>query len=270
MATTELALIEPSGFLALHTDLANVTEVIEENLGGQDVNERDLVRLTVPSGDAKVYRWEVPTLDGSDAVEEISGVIVHKTQTRQFWPVPLEEGGGGQPPSCSSPDARIGFGKPWATKANPDPEGEPERRVCKTCPNAQFAPGGGPQPCSERANLFLLMETGYLPAVVSVPPTSLKPLKQYMMALSNAGVPYISVVTAFTLEKSESNGTPHAVIKPRRVGPLSPEAIAAAKAYAAALRPQFEAITFDAPSAAHTDAEATATDEPAAEMPEAA
>lgn len=243
--TTDLATIEPGGFLALNHDLGEVTAFIADNLGGQDVSEFDLVRLTVPSGKATKYRWEVPTLEGSDAVDEIDGIIVFQKQTRAWWPTSIDDGGGNTPPSCSSPDARVGFGKQNATKNNPNPEGDPRSQVCAQCPHAQFGSGkeGRGQACQQKAQLFLLMKTGFLPAVVSVPATSLGALKKYMLALANAGIRYDQVATAFALEKAaNAGGVEHAVIKPRLAGRLDPETAAKARAYGDALRPQFEAV----------------------------
>jgi hypothetical protein len=244
MASTELTVIEPGGFLALNHDLDEVTGFIEDNLSGQEVTEFDLKRISVPSGKATKYRWELPTLEGSEAVDEITGIIVFQKQTRQFWPRSIDDGGGNVPPSCSSPDGKVGFGKQWATKDDIDPPGEPRQLDCKACPKSQFGSDGGRgQACKQSASLFLLMETGFLPAVVSVPPTSLRSLKHYMLGLADVGIRYDQVVTTLALEKdSNAGGTEYAVIVPRLGGRLDPDDAVKARAYGAALRPQFEAV----------------------------
>ena len=244
MASTDVTIYEPGQFLALNCDLTDVTEFIAENLSGQDITEFDLPRLTVPSGNATKYRWEVPTLEGSEAVDEISGVIVFQKQTRAFWPQSIDEGGGNIPPSCSSPDARVGFGKQWATREDPDPEGEPRQLACAQCPKSQFGSDGGRgQACKQSAHLFLLRDQGFLPTVVNVPPTSLRPLRNYMLMLTNVRVRYDQVVTVLGLEKrSNAGGTAYAQIAPRLGGRLGEEEAAKARAYGDELRPQFEAV----------------------------
>lgn len=244
MASTELATVEPGGYLALNHDLDEVTGFIEDNLAGQEVTEFDLTRLSVPSGKATKYRWEVPTLEGSDTIEELAGIIVFQKQTRSFWPMSIDDGGGNVPPSCSSPDGKVGFGKQWATKDDPDPEGEPRQLVCAQCPKSQFGSDGGRgQACKQQAALFLLMETGFLPAVVSVPPTSLGEIKKYMLALANAGIRYDQVVTRFGLEKKQNaGGTDYALIVPKLGGRLDPAEAAKARAYGAQLKPTFEQV----------------------------
>jgi hypothetical protein len=170
----------------------------------------------VPSGKAQKYRWEIPTLEGSEAVDEISGIIVFQKQTRAFWPQSIDDGGGNVPPSCSSPDAKFGFGKQWATREDPDPDGEPRRVACAQCPNAQFGSDGGRgQACKQTSQLFLLMETGFLPAVVQVPPTSLGAVKKYMLALANAGVRYDQVVTTLGWRRRPTRAAPSTRRSPR-------------------------------------------------------
>jgi hypothetical protein len=244
MASTEITTTEPGGFVALNHDIAEVRGFIEENLAGQDVSEFDLTRLSVPSGKAQKYRWEIPTLEGSEAVDEIKGIIVFQKQTRAFWPQTIDEGGGNVPPSCSSPDARFGFGKQWATAEDPDPDGEPRRLACAQCPQAQFGSDrqGRGQACKQTTQLFLLMETGFLPAVVQVPPTSLGAVKKYMLALANAGVRFDQVVTVFGLDKrANQGGTEYAQVAPRLGGRLDPQTAERARSYGETLRPQFEA-----------------------------
>jgi hypothetical protein len=243
LASTDITTVDAGGYLALNHDLVELKSFIEDNLAGQDVSEFDLQRLNVPSGKAQTYRWEVPTLEGSEAVSEISGIIVFQKQTRAFWPQSIDDGGGNVPPSCSSPDAKFGFGKQWATREDPDPDGEPRRVACAQCPNAQFGSDGGRgQACKQTSQLFLLMETGFLPAVVQVPPTSLGAVKKYMLALANAGVRYDQVVTTLRLEKkANAGGTEYAQIAARLGGRLDPETAQRARAYGETLRPTFEA-----------------------------
>lgn len=248
MASTEIALVEAAGFMALTHDTDTVAEFIQDNLDGQEVTEFDLTRLSVPSGKATKYRWEVPTLDGSEMVDEIQGIIVSQKQARAFWPLSIDDGGGSTPPVCSSVDGRIGTGKPWATPQDPDPDAPPVKSKCAECPNAQFGSDGGRgQACKQSSSLFLLTETGFLPTVVSVPPTSLASVKKYMLHLANHGIRYDQVVTVFGLEKAQNaGGTDYAKITPKLGGRLDPDAAAKAKAYGAMLAPTFERVVADA------------------------
>lgn len=258
MASTDLIVIEADGFIALQHDLDEVSEFIHENLDGQDIGEFDLTRLRVPSGKATKYRWEIPTLDGSEVVDEIQGIIVSQKQTRGYWPLSIDDGGGNTPPVCASADGRTGVGKPWANKLDPNPDGDPTTQPCKQCPHSRFgsAEKGDGQACKQSSSLFLLMETGFLPAVVSVPPTSLASVKQYMLHLANHGIRFNQVITSFTLEKeSNAGGTEYARIQPKLAGRLDPDAAEKAKAYGAMLAPTFDRVAAE---------QATGEPEPAA------
>lgn len=251
MATTALAVYDDDQrFPALANDLEEVVDFIHENLDGQELTARDLPRLTVPSGNAVTYRWDVPTLEGSEALDEISGVIIFKARNRAWWPGKPEETGGNVPPSCSSADAITGIGKQWATIDNLDPDDGPPRQIpCKQCPHSQFgsAPDGRGQACKETLQVFLLQEgAGFLPTAVAIPPTSLQGVKKYLLSIANAGLRFDQVVTTLALDKTQnSGGTAYAVVVPRLGGRLSPELAAKAAAYGAALKPQLQAVAVE-------------------------
>lgn len=241
-----LDVADVGSYIALAEDLGDVSEIIKDNLGGQPITEFDLTRLSVPSGKAQTYRWEVPTLGGSQAVEEVNGILIMQKGTRSFWPQSIDEGGGGNPPSCSSPDAVYGFGKQWATADDPDPEGEPKRMLCEECPNSQFgsdATGRG-QACKQMTQLFLLREGSYLPTVITAAPTSLASVRKYLVNLAEAGLRFYQVLTAFGLEKKQNaGGVDYAMIRPRAVGALDDAALARVQAYRELLAPQLQRVT---------------------------
>lgn len=239
--STEIATVEAGKFLALNHSTAEISEIVAANLGGQEVGEFDLTRLTVPSGGGTA--WEMETLAGAEYVKEVSGIIVHKKRTRAFWPVALGDGESG-PPACSSPDAVIGYGKQWATATEPDPEGEPRRLGCAECPNSQFGSGkNGGQACQEKAQWFLLREEGFLPIVMTLPAMSLSPAKKYLLNLAGAGLRFDRVVTRLTLEKVSSGKNDYSKVIPTLGAMLSPEEAEKAKAYAELLAPIFDRVT---------------------------
>lgn len=238
MASTDLTLPEEGKYLALNHSSAEIEEIVADNLGGQDVSEFDLTRLKVPSGGAT--SWEMETLEGIQSVRTFEGVIVYTTQTRSWWPITLDESDSKTPPSCSSPDGKTGYGKQWATAVDPDPEGEPRRVLCATCPHSQFGSGkNGGQACQLKGHWYVLMEGSFLPVVVTLPPMSLKPAKKYLFALSGAGLRYSQVVTRFKLEADARGANKFAKVIPELGGKLSPEEADRARAYSVLLRDLF-------------------------------
>ena len=177
---TDVAVIE-SKYQALANPIEGVLEAIKENLGNKPISEFDLTKVTVPTGAG--LRWEVPTLDGSQSMTEIRGVVVAFKDVRAYWPGAY--GGGGAPPDCSSQDSIIGIGNPGG--------------VCATCPLGDF---GGP--CKEHRLIFLLQTTGILPLILSIPRTSIKQAVKYFVGLAGETLPFWTVESVFRLEKTKS------------------------------------------------------------------
>lgn len=231
MPSTEVARIEPGGYLALSEDPQEIEAIINENLGGQAITEFDLPRVKVPSGGATT--WEIPSLMGIDSERTLSGVVVHFKLTRAYWPADADSG---TPPACRSNDGINGIG---------DPGG-----ACGTCPNAEFGSAvddqGRPAPgqaCNAKEIWFMLRPGSYLPIVVALPATSLKAAKAYRVGqLGSAGVRLPSVVTSITLEVAKNGkGDPYAIARPNVAGMLDKDEAQAAVAYAKQMKPIFDA-----------------------------
>jgi hypothetical protein len=154
---------------------------------GTSITEFDLSRIKVASGTAL---WLIPGLEGDKTEPAIDGVIVLARDTRVYY---KSKDAGSVPPDCSSIDGKTGKG---------DPGG-----VCEKCPLAQFesAPDGGAgQACKASKQLFMLRGTSMLPEVVSLPPTSLKAVRQYFLKLTTQGVPYHHHMVRIELEKAQN------------------------------------------------------------------
>lgn len=205
----EYAILKAGGFDAIKTALA-------ENCP-TGVDEFDMDRVTMPASGGEF--WSVPTLAGVSPESTITGVIVCQGERRAYWSESYAATGGGTPPDCASMDTIHGEG---------DPGGE-----CARCPYAQF--GSAPpredgtesrgQACNHRKLLLVMRETGILPLLVSCAPTSLKPLKKYLLRLAGEGRPMFSVVTELGLEV-HSDPVPHSVVVPKCVGLLDEETTA--------------------------------------------
>lgn len=224
MASTEIAVTEPGGYLALTRTAAEIQEIVADNLAGQDINEFDLRRVGMPAGGATV--WQVPTLEGPQNLQELSGILVFTKQTRSYW---SEDQRTGEPPLCSSPDGLIGVGTPGGD--------------CRSCEFAEFGSGkkGRGQACTQRTVWFLLREDGFLPIVVSLAPTSIKAAKQYMLDLAGAGIRFNEVVTAIGLEADQNpSGEKFSRAVPRLGARLDPDTGQRAREYAEILKPIFE------------------------------
>jgi hypothetical protein len=244
-----------------------VAEVLEDNFGDDGFSPTDLDRLTVPSGGGTA--WDIPD---EDPERVVSGVIIHKQQTRSFWFKKRgEDGEDDGPPDCYSADGKAGVGVFGAgSEANPS-------GACADCPMNVFGSSdtgsGNGKACKEHVQVFLLQPENVLPIQVSLPPTSLKNWKKYMTRLAAKGRSYMSVITALSLEVAKGGGQTYSVVVPNKVGELAPEETAAARAYGATIKgflEQAAAARAQASQAEQESAQKGGTDSSSTDAPKAA
>ena len=86
--------------------------------------------------------------------------------------------------------------------------------------------------------MFLIREDNLLPEIVNLPPSSVKPARQYLLRLSSKGVPCYSVITKLALEKTKNGqGIVYSKAAMTLGGRLTPEQAQRAKQYATMIDP---------------------------------
>ena len=240
MSTKELVKKEPmkkdvvkketaiSPFVIFNTDIAEIREAMDANVGSTGLTAGDFERIKIPAGGGTA--WTIQSLDGEEIVKELAGIIISWRDTRAYWSVPMEQSEGNTPPDCYSMDARTGTGAPGGD--------------CHKCALAQFGsdPKSDGQACKLIRQLFLIREENLLPEVVSLPPSSVRPARQYFLRLASKGVPCYSVVSKIGLEKTKNaQGIAYAKALLTAGGRLTPEETARAKAYATMIEPFLKA-----------------------------
>lgn len=226
---TAMVRLDPDDYPALTGGVA-LTEVLEENLAGERITPFDLDNVTVPAGGGQ--RWQMAD---DDVLKELTGVVVYQVMGRSFWNTAIDEGGGGNPPDCFSPDGVHGYGLP--DPARPEvvsDESGADAFLCETCPNAQFgsAAKGRGQACKQVRVVYLLRPGEMLPTIVRVPPTSLKAMKRYLMRLGSRGLRYFEAVTSLGLEKATNQDkVDYSRIVPKLIGPVPESAREAVREY---------------------------------------
>jgi hypothetical protein len=123
----------------------------------------------VPAGGGTTF--SVPTLDGEQDMKELVGIIAFVQPGRSWWQVSMEESGGGSAPDCSSTDGVTGTKSETARLQVTTSSAAPARAAARTARRRVVCSA----PAGRRAA-----------TVISVPPTSLKPLKSYLMRLTSA------------------------------------------------------------------------------------
>jgi hypothetical protein len=217
---------------AFQTDLATIHAAMSTNIGAGGLSEFDLPRIKIPAGGG--LQWAVPTLEGETIESAIEGVIVLARDTRAYYSQPIGESGGNQPPDCSSPDGTFGIGTPGGN--------------CMSCPLTRYgsAPTGRGQACKQIKQVFMLRGSLLLPEVITLPPTSLKGAKQYLLKLTSQGIPYYSVVTRVGLERTKnSQGIAYSKATFTFVRRLTPDEVKKALEYHEMLKPLVQKMLVD-------------------------
>ena len=202
-------------YLALNeANKDNVAALLKANLGDRRIDPWTFDTATWPSGKASVF--EVPGLEGTEAVKELSGIILYWQDHRIFHEKDFDDGGS-TPPDCSSHDLITGVGNPGKfTDVQAKAEAKEVKAgdskcptmKCDECWNAQFSTAikGEGQACREKRQIFLLQEKSLLPLFIDVPPTSLKPFRDFFMRLGTKGKFFNAVVVKIALNKSKNTG----------------------------------------------------------------
>jgi hypothetical protein len=222
--STELALVAAASYALATLEAGQLRETIRENLGGS-VKLADLEKIQVPGAGGTT--WELPSLEGTTEAKSFAGIVIFAQDTRSYWQ--NEFSGDGNPPDCFSPDGILGRGNPGI--------------ACSECPYAEFGSSGNGQACKQQKVLFVVRDDGLLPAILRLPPTSLKAFRQYAARLASRGVKLNEVITTFTLEQDKNaSGIKYSRVVASLGAKLAGEDLTRVRQYAAEIKPFLAAI----------------------------
>lgn len=246
--STEIEVAKPEEYGIVAQPTGDLMEIMEANIGGT-LSQFDLDRISVPAGGGR--QWIIPTLEGEEDSPVIDGIIVHWKEPRAYWETSFDESGGGTPPDCNSQDGMLGQGK-FGPGSDTNPSGR-----CDTCPMSQWGSdpkGGSGQACKQMRVLFMVGKEDLLPMAVVAPPTSINPIKKFMLRLASRSIPYWGVVTRLELEQdSNKDGIRYSKIKPSVATRLSPEQAEQVHAYGQAIQRNLDSVLMDVVGDAQED-----------------
>ena len=154
--------------------------------------------------------------EGENHLAEFEAIIVF-AKNANAWYQGKYDPRDPQPPDCASSDGKV-----------PDRGEEKQAESCKVCPRNEFKKDGSGKDCKNMKVLFLLQPGGIIPKTLSIPPTSLKAVNNYLMNLAASGVAYHQVLTSFEAWKQDDKQT-HYNIKLTKVEVLPEDAAKDAK-----------------------------------------
>lgn len=193
-------------------------------------------RIKFPSGGLAAFS----TNDGDVIKPPFTAIVAVSQKARAWWP---SKDTAGLPPLCASPDGARGIfddaaddqikaALKWpvrhpALSALSDAKGPWD---CATCPMAQWGSGSGRgMACKSLRRLIILLQGWSMPAIITLPPTSVKVFDMYASARARErGQAYFTCWSKFELEKTKnSQGIEYALLKLSVAKPLTEAEIAA-------------------------------------------
>ncbi len=203
-------------------------EELAEDMEGLDIGFQ---RIKIPSGGQ--LQFEIPTddPDNPDYSKTLEGVIVYSHNSNAYWPGGHEDEEKNVPPQCQSMDGKLGVGCPGG--------------LCAHCEYNVF--GSGPnnkgKACKNMRVIYLLQSGGFLPIQISLPPTSIRPYKEFVNAAFMArrrGV--CGSVVQIGLKKMSNGKDDYSVATFKRVYDFTGDELAKVRAYADSFKEQVKLI----------------------------
>jgi hypothetical protein len=193
-------------------------EEIADDMEGLNINFN---RIKIPSGGT--LQFEIPGDDpeNPDYEKYIEGVIIHNHTAHAFW----EEGSENKKdavPLCSSSNGKLGIGEPGGD--------------CITCALNRFdsdPKGGKGKACKNMRVLYVLQDGDLMPTQISLPPTSIKPFKDfYNASFALRRRPAFGSIVQIGLKKANNGKEDYSVATFKKLYDFSGEQLANVKLYA--------------------------------------
>lgn len=203
----------------------DIKQMIQEEMAG--LGQIPFDTINIPAGGALAF--EVPGDDPEhpETVAKLTGIIVYHHPVNAYWRDSYT--GGSQAPDCSSFDGMIGV---WTETG--------ETCRCDQCPYNQFGSGkdGAGKACKNGHRIYLLRDGEMLPVLLSLPPTSLKPFKEYLAKrLLTKGLRPSHVLTEVSLVKdTNAGGIKYSKCSFKKAGELTSEQKAMAESMTASIK----------------------------------
>lgn len=174
----------------LMTISPEMAEGISEEMDG--LGQIPFDRVKIPSGGGLAF--EVPGEDeeNPESVMELVGVILHHHPVNAYWRESFS--GANEAPDCSSIDGKQGVERETG-----------EIKDCASCPLNQFGSDGTGKACKNIHRVYLLREGNPIPVIISLPPTSIKSMRDYIgKRILVRGMRSYQVITKITLKKEKN------------------------------------------------------------------
>lgn len=176
----------------LQTFDADISQAIAEEMDGLGTIPFD--RVKIPSGGGLAFELPGEDADHPVSATEIKGVILYHHPVNAYWKD--QYSGNNEKPDCSSLDGHQGVNRDTGLICD-----------CASCPMNQFGSDGEGKACKNTHRVYILLESSPVPVILTLPPTSLSPLRDYIgKRVLLKGKRSSEVITKITLKKDKSAG----------------------------------------------------------------
>lgn len=149
----------------LVTLTGDMAEAVAEEMDGLGTIPFD--RVKIPSGGGLAFEIPGEEEDDAETAQELIGVILDHGPVNAYWANKFA--GGNEQPDCSSFDGKQGVDRITG-----------EIKDCATCPYNQFGSDNAGKACKNVHRVYILREDNPVPLILSLPPTSLKYMRDYI------------------------------------------------------------------------------------------
>ena len=194
----------------------------------RDGIQLSLPRVKIPAGGA--LQFELPGADpeNPDYAKTLEGVILYSHAAGAYWQEGSEYDENATP-LCSSVDGKVGIGSPGGT--------------CATCEFNQFrsASDGKGKACKNMRHLYLLRSGEFMPLLVALPPTSLRPYNDfYNAAFATRNRATYGSVVQIGLKRADNGANIYSVAAFKKLYDFTGEELMQIKTIAGTLREQIK------------------------------
>lgn len=141
--------------------------------------------------------------DPPDLQSEFSAIIISHKPRRAMWLLRPEESGGSAPPDCVSSDGVTGYNNGGLVEYGIERE-----MLCSGCPFNRFTEdektGGMKKRCQEKHLVYHFTPGQMIPSMTPFSPTSLKPVRGYLVKLGQRDISPEMVWTKFSVKAGKA------------------------------------------------------------------
>ncbi len=199
------------------------SEELAEDMDGLTMS---FPRAKIVSGGAAQFEVPSDDPDNPEYVKTLEGVILFNHSACSYWPEDSDSEEN-TPPACSSADGKLGIGDPGGS--------------CIQCGFNMFGSGsdGKSKACKNMRMLYLLRSGEYMPLQIALPPTSIKPFREFLnqcFALRRRAT--FGSLVQIGLKRAVSGSNSYSVATFRLLSDFEGEALAQIRAYADSFKEQ--------------------------------